>query len=349
MNTRLQAHGRFKSTPQGGACRISTLLLFTFTFFAIMLSPGYSLKSTDTCIAVLFCGEFNSCLNDMEQGIRQAAGRHGIKVAIIEMEGCGESEMERALRLIAEKRIQALLIVPEGQEHAQKYCMPLILEANRRRIPVAFLHGMLDDDLLRAYGAKIETVVSGDGRKGGRLAAEYIARQAGGKGGVLMLEGSRNGRPERERAEGFRQALARYPGMKLITAPPSRWSRSGAYRATGKVLANRGDIQAVFALSDSMALGASDAIRLSKLRRPLLVGCDGTEEGIRAIYDGRIDATVDLAPYTAGKTAVESLLKVIDGEKVPPVIMVRTELLSRQNIELPFGDVRLNYHFRSAL
>ncbi len=314
-----------------------------------MLSPGYSLRSTDTCIAVLFCRESNSYFNDMEQGIRDAAGRHGIKVVIIEMEGRGESEKELVLRLIAEKRLQALLIVPEGREHARKYCMPLILEANRRRIPVAFLHGMLDDELIQAYGAKIETVVSSDGRKGGRLAAEYIARQTGGKGGVLMLEGSRDGRPEQERAEGFRQALAQYPGMKLIGASPSRWSRSGAFRATGYMLAHRGDIQAVFVLNDSMALGASDAIRLSKLRRPLLVGCDGTEEGIRAIYEGRIDATVDHAPYAAGKTGVESMLKVIDGEKVPPVIMVRTQLLSRQNIELPFGDVRLDYHFRSAL
>ena len=92
----------------------------------------------------------------------------------------------------------------------------------------------------------------------------------------------------------------------------------------------------VFAFNDLMALGVQDAAHLSHLDTMSIVGFDASEYGISAVKEGRIAATVTQSPYDMGKIGVEQATALASGEKVPPSIFTRTELVTKEQLEHPF-------------
>ena len=76
------------------------------------------------------------------------------------------------------------------------------------------------------------------------------------------------------------------------------------------------EIDALFACSDMMALGAVEAIaaagRTGKIR---VIGFDAVDDARKAIAAGTMVASVAQFPSEMGRLAVESALKLIRGEK----------------------------------
>ena len=96
------------------------------------------------------------------------------------------------------------------------------------------------------------------------------------------------------------------------------------------MLQSNGDIQAVFAANDEMALGAVEAISGAG-KDIMVVGFDATDDAIEAIKAGRMDATIAQQPDLIGKTAVEQAVKLINGETIDKAIPVEVTLITKDN------------------
>ena len=79
------------------------------------------------------------------------------------------------------------------------------------------------------------------------------------------------------------------------------------------MLQSNSDIKGVFAHNDEMALGAVEAIGS---RNIIVVGFDSTDDAVAAIKKGKMAATVAQKPDLMGATAVETAIKIINGEAV---------------------------------
>ena len=88
-------------------------------------------------------------------------------------------------------------------------------------------------------------------------------------------------------------------------------------------------VQAVVAANDSMAFGALDALQQRGVRVPDDVAVTGFDDLREAQVTGVPLTTVRQSFFTAGKRAMETLLKRINGDTVPQVIMTPTQLLTR--------------------
>jgi signal transduction histidine kinase/DNA-binding LacI/PurR family transcriptional regulator len=88
-------------------------------------------------------------------------------------------------------------------------------------------------------------------------------------------------------------------------------------------------VQAVVAANDSMAFGALEALQQRGVRVPDDVAVTGFDDLREAQVTGVPLTTVRQSFYTAGKRALEALLKRINGETVPQVILTPTQLLTR--------------------
>lgn len=86
------------------------------------------------------------------------------------------------------------------------------------------------------------------------------------------------------------------------------------------------DIQGVFAHNDEMALGAVEAVGN---RDVVVVGFDATDDALAEIEKGRMAATVAQKPDLMGETAVETALKLVNGESVEKEIPVEVELITK--------------------
>src|SRR5215216_2543501 len=87
--------------------------------------------------------------------------------------------------------------------------------------------------------------------------------------------------------------------------------------------------QAVAAANDRMAFGALEALQQRGVRVPDDVAVTGFDDLREAQVTGVPLTTVRQSFYTAGKRALEALLKRINGETIPSVTVTPTQLLTR--------------------
>jgi signal transduction histidine kinase len=88
-------------------------------------------------------------------------------------------------------------------------------------------------------------------------------------------------------------------------------------------------VQAIVAANDSMAFGALEALQQHGVRVPDDVAVTGFDDLREAQVTGVPLTTVRQSFYTAGKHAMEALLKRINGDTVPQVTVTPTQLLTR--------------------
>jgi len=306
---------------------------------SILLAAGCRNKQPhqpDINIYAMIRVPYNPYFEEMEKGIRETSIRSSINPVILEDEQVNKKGPDEISSELVRYRIRALLIVPEHLDMAVKNCIPVIKKANSLNIPVIFLHSPIDDQSMARHGATVECSISCDNRKGGELAAEYIVKKIKGKGKILILNGGTPGTSVQARYEGFRDYLKDSPEISTVTAGGD-WEREASFKLCKSLFGKSGDFAAVFACADVMALGASDAAQFTGMNNMIIVGFDGTQQGITAIREGRINGTVTQSPYEIGKLGVENALRLIKGEKVPSRIYTTTELISRESLKLPFN------------
>jgi ribose transport system substrate-binding protein len=178
---------------------------------------------------------------------------------------------------------------------------------------------------------KPQTFIGSDNYEGGKLAGEYVVSSSGGKARVGILEGIPGHETGDSRLRGFRDAVARAPGITIVASQPANWERDQGFNVFQNMLQAHRDIDTVFAASDLMALGAIEAIaaagRTGTIR---VVGFDALDDAKKAVEAGTMAATVAQFPFEMGKAAVESAVKILAGEKLPADIMVKLEMVTKR-------------------
>lgn len=63
-----------------------------------------------------------------------------------------------------------------------------------------------------------------------------------------------------------------------------------------------------------------------------MVGFDGTPDGLNAVKDGTLYASVAQQPSQLGKIAVDNALKALEGKKVEETIKVPVKVVTKENV-----------------
>jgi ABC-type sugar transport system substrate-binding protein len=167
----------------------------------------------------------------------------------------------------------------------------------------------VDADALTEAGASITTFIGSDNVDGGRIAGRFVADALGGQGRVAVVEGIPGHETGDSRLQGFREAIAEYPGMTIVASQTANWERDQAFNVTQNMLQSHSDLQAIFAANDVMALGA--------LQQLLLAGAAVPSEVAIVGYDDIDFAAAAAVPLTSvrqprerlGRTATELLIE----------------------------------------
>ena len=120
------------------------------------------------------------------------------------------------------------------------------------------------------------------------------------------------------RLKGFREAIAKHPGLTIVASQTANWERDQAFNVMQDILQSHPDIQAIFACNDVMALGAIEAIAAAgKTKSIAVVGFDAQDDARTAIREGRMAATIAQNPREMGRLAVISASRILKGETLP--------------------------------
>ena len=262
---------------------------------------------------------------DMQKGAEEAAKRLGVTLVVQAADR--EIDVERQMQIIEnliERKIAVLCITPSGSREI----VPVIVKANKAGIPVVIVDTRADERALAAAGGKIATFIGSDNYDGGKLAGAFVAEKLGGKGNIAVLEGIPGHETGDARLRGFRESVAKFPGLKIVASQPANWERDQGFNVFQNILQSNPTVTALFACNDLMALGATEAIAAAgKTGKIVVVGFDAQPEARAAITKGTMAATVAQFATRMGSTAVENAVKLRAGEKIADFTPVPIELV----------------------
>jgi ribose transport system substrate-binding protein len=266
----------------------------------------------------------------MQKGAEEAAKKLGVNLIVQAAER--EVDVEKQMQIIEnliQAKVAALCITPSGSREV----VPAIDKANRAGIPVVIVDTRVDGKALSEAKATIASFIGSDNYEGGKLAGEFIAKRLNGKGKVAVLEGIPGHETGDSRLKGFRDALKTTPGVEIVASQTANWERDQGFNVFQNILQSHPDVNALFACSDLMALGAIEAIAAAnKTGNIVVVGFDALPEAREDVQKGTMDATVAQFSARMGAQAVENAYRLIKGEQVKEEVVIPIKLVTKETL-----------------
>ncbi|WP_433266830.1 substrate-binding domain-containing protein [Actinosynnema sp. CS-041913] len=253
----------------------------------------------------------------LKAGAEKAAAELGVKLTVVDAQNDATNQVNQ-VQTFTTQGVKAIVLNPVDSKQAT----PAAKAAENAAIPLVAVDRSVDE-------GKVASEVASDNVQGGTLAAIELGRAVSGE--VVHLQGIPGASASRDRGRGFEQGL-NSGGIEVVASQPADFNRArGLDVMTNLVQANPG-IKGVFADNDEMALGAIKALGDRAGREVHVVGFDGTPDGLQAIEDGTMTATVAQQPEVLGRMAVEQAVKAARGETVQAVVDVEVKVVTKQNL-----------------
>lgn len=264
------------------------------------------------------------------ESIQREAAKRGIELKFADAQGRQENQV-KALKSFVAQGVDAILLAPQtklGWDNALE-------EVKRAGIPVV----LVDRGIETKDEALFATLIASDFVEEGRAIGRWLGERTSGTCAVVELAGTVGSDPAIERAKGFEEAIAAFPGIRVLKSQPAEFTRAKGKEVMEAFLKSDGDaIGAVYAHNDDMALGALQALEEAG-RKPgvdvLVLAIDAAKPAFTELVAGKINALVECSPLL-GPLAFDAVEKVLRGESVPKRTIVPDRLFDASNAAAEF-------------
>ncbi|HEY4883523.1 MAG TPA: substrate-binding domain-containing protein [Myxococcales bacterium] len=185
-----------------------------------------------------------------------------------------------------------------------------------------------------------DVYLSNDDESYARQAMEWIAKDLGYKGNIVLIEGVPSVISDL-RTKTAKDVAAKYPGIKVLDSQPGNWNKEKALAVMENYLAKYKNIDAVYTADDDMLEGALQAYKESGRKEiKVMFGGAAKKEVVKLIMDGdplvRANATYppDVCASAVSMAVVGLRGRVFEGfyqKKLPLRVILGSELITREN------------------
>ncbi len=170
----------------------------------------------------------------------------------------------------------------------------------------------------------------------GRIAAKFVAERLEGHGRALCVGGLLDQGEDKgvSRISAFCDTLRKISKVSVLHCPTA-WRYDKAYPLVHSTLKELGaPVDAIFGISDSLALAGRDAARALGMISPqtVIVGINGDALALAAIAEGSYTATVETSAEDLGITAVDFAYQAIQGKPLPRHYPYTIRLITAENV-----------------
>jgi DNA-binding LacI/PurR family transcriptional regulator len=243
------------------------------------------------------------------RGCTQALAEHDIGLFVCI--AATHSERTRIARFLAAGHVDGALLV---SAHAGDPLLGLLGSAS---VPCVAVGAPLGFESKVSY-------VAADERGGARTMVEYLRET--GRTRIATITGPLDTSGGRGRLEGYRDVIGASFDESLVEE--GDYSQDSGERAMTKLLERRPDLDAVFAASDVMAVGALNALRRAGRRVPEDVAIGGFDDSSAAVAARPALTTIRQPYHRISSEMVRLLLGAISGDE-PSAVVLPTELVRR--------------------
>ena len=197
-----------------------------------------------------------------------------------------------------------------------------VKKLNDAKIPIVLVSNPLPGQFVTYVGA--------DDFEIGYREARYLFEKLGGKGKIVVIEGTPAAPTNRERLRGYQRAFAEFPGIQVLGSGIGNYQQVDARRVMEKLLAEHAEIDAVLSANDSMALGVLEALKAAS-RTAVVIGINGIVPAVKQIESGGMLASVDFNMFKIGCTAARAAVRHLNKEPLPEKVMLPAEVIDKTN------------------
>jgi ribose transport system substrate-binding protein len=278
-------------------------------------------KKAEKIIGVSLLTKQHIFYKDLEEGLKNAASKYKIKLIIQSGEFDLATQTSQIEDFITQK-VDAIIVCPVDSSGIGS----AINSANKAGIPV------FTADIAAKEGEVVSHIAS-DNVAGGRIAGEYMAEAIGRKGEIAIIDHP-TVTSVQERVRGFKEAISKYPNIKIVAQPTAEGQRAKATDVTENLLQAHPNLKGIFGINDDSALGALAAVKGANRKDIIIIGYDATPEAQQEILSGGpLKADVIQYPKKIGETTIETVVKYLEGEKVPKLIPVEVGIVDKKTLE----------------
>jgi galactofuranose transport system substrate-binding protein len=259
--------------------------------------------------------------------IKDEAAKRGIELVYTDAQSQTAKQVSDVEDMIAQK-VDYILLAPREFEGLA----PALQAAKAAKIPVI----LIDRAAAGTAGEDYVTLIASDFILEGQQAGEWLAKQTNGKANIVELTGTTGSSVAKDRADGFVQAISKFPDMKIIASQTGDFARANGQKVMENIIQAKGkEITAVYAHNDEMAIGAIQALKAAGMtpgKDVILISIDGEKDALKAIVAGELGATVECNPRF-GPSAFDVIEKLQKGEKVPTGIVNPDRFFDKANAD----------------
>ena len=300
---------------------LSFAMVLTMTGCMITIDGEENLSQTNAAngtIGLSVSTQNNPFFVTLVEGAQAQAAKLGVELSVADA-GDDVTKQTSDIEDLVAKGISVLIVNPVDSD------------AVTGAVEAAMAKGVKVISVDRAVnGVEIACQIASDNVLGAELATQYIVDTLGEGVKVAELEGIPGASAAIERSQGFHNVAD--AKLNVVAKQTANFDRTEGMSVMENILQANGDVQAVFAANDEMALGAVEAISGAG-KKVMVVGFDATDDAIEAIKAGRMAGTIAQQPALIGSTAVDNAVKLINGETIEKSIPVEVTLVTKDNAD----------------
>jgi ribose transport system substrate-binding protein len=263
----------------------------------------------------------------MVEGNKKYVTEHYPDVELVVTDGQNEAAKQVSdVGSLMAQGIKVLIISPVQTQPLT----PIVKQVMDANIPVVTLD--------REVNTKVTCQIGAQNRPIGVAAGEFIIEKLQGTGNVIEIEGTVGASATTDRHEGFRDALKEAPRISVVADQFCDYLREPAMKFVEEMLQRfgPGQIQAIYAHNDAMALGAMQVVEAAgRLKEIAIVGIDGENSAFQAIKDGKLAATFTY-PFCAPQ-GIQYAYNLAIGEQVPDQVVLKSTRVDASNVDQYLG------------
>ncbi len=253
----------------------------------------------------------------------------GVDAIVLDAQADPARQADQVLDLIAQQ-VDVLVVWPVNA----KAVVPAVRQAANAGIPVIIANSQIDpsgDAYTKSFSGPNDYAQA-------QLAAEMMVKALGGKGNVVMINGTPGYTASELRVRGFLDVMKRQPGIRILDQQPANWSREKSQSLMENYITRFGDqIDAVYSADSNSGIGALAAAKAARAAGKLskqLVFTDPTftAAAYDAVKAGEYNGSVVQSPVEDARAALKTAVLLAEKRPVPRKNFLTTPVVTRDNI-----------------
>lgn len=247
----------------------------------------------------------------LAEGAEEKAEEVGAEIIVVDA-GDDAAKQTSDIEDLISKKISVLIVNPVDSDAVA----PAVETAISKGIKVISVDRVVN-------GVEVDCAIASDNVAGAEMATEYLVELVGEGAEVAELEGITGASATVDRGEGFHNVADEK--LNVVAKQTASFDRAEGMTVMENILQAQPNVKGVFAHNDEMALGALEAIGNKDI---VVIGFDATDDALASISNGGMAATIAQQPDLMGATAVETAMKLINGETVEKELPVEVKLVT---------------------